>query len=102
MGYRGRSRSGYGSQHHRKSKKKWFKAEGGKLYGWSKTLSEVARHRAINRSIKNKGLLRTWDSLHGLSNVSQDAETARKAAEDRDWMSKEYAAGLEKARKQTR
>lgn len=111
MSYPGRSRSGYGSnrrssQHSKKGKrkskkKKWFKAEGS-LYGWHKNGSDISRHRAINKAIERKGLLKTFNSLLGLANITQDEATRRKAKADYKWMSEEYADGLARARKQLR
>jgi hypothetical protein len=95
LGYGGTHKASHGSQ------RKWFHPKG-TLAGWKKNQSERERHGHLNRSIKNKGLLATANSLLGLANVTRDKETKQTAKRDFDWMSDEYAEGLEKARKQTR
>lgn len=80
---------------------KWFQAEK-TLSGWSKSQKVKERHKCIRKAIKSKGLLRTFNSLLGLANVTTDKETERKARADYRWMSKEYTKGLHLARARAR
>ncbi|GEM_PF-5548226 len=80
---------------------KWFEAEGS-LYGWSKGEKASTRRLHLKQSIENKGLLRTYDSLLGLANVTKDKATEKSARVDYRWMAKKYAKGLHLARTKAR
>lgn len=64
--------------------------EPGKSLGWHKTDSQTKRRRAALASRRNDKLA-TARALQALANVSQDSETAKKAASDAKYFYKLYA-----------
>lgn len=82
-------------------KERWFEAEL-TLHGWSKGQSAKVRHQHIREAIEDKGVLRTYNSLLGLANVTTDRKTEKAARADYQWMSREYAEELHRARVRAR
>jgi hypothetical protein len=66
---------------------KWFEA--GKKLNWSKDLSQTVRRRNALNSRKGN-YLATARALQALANVTQDAETKRKAAGDAKYFFHRY------------
>ena len=70
-----------------KKVEKWFKP--GKEIGWSKDDSQTKRRRIALKSRKGD-LLKTARALQSLANVTEDKETARKAAADAQYFYRQY------------
>lgn len=70
-----------------KKVEKWF--EPGEEMGWRKT-DPMGKRRRIALKSRRGDLLATARGLQSLANVTQDSETARKAAADAQYFYRQY------------
>lgn len=76
-----------------KKTERWFQP--GKSLGWEKDMSQTQRRKVALASRKGN-LLSTARALQSLSNVTKDAETARKARADAKYFYDQYRRKKEK------
>ena len=66
--------------------------------GYSTTKSATSRHRALNKSVKKYGALKTFRKLNAVAtlNKNRTPTTAKVFRRDRDWVNKKYIKSTRK------
>lgn len=72
--------------------------------GYSTTKSTTSRHRALNKSVKKYGALKTFRKLNAVATLNKNRAptTAKVFIRDRDWINKKYIKSTRKRGKKHR